>query len=47
MLTRQLRGCARLSVLTWAHTHRPLPAPVREALEEALRLHDRMIASDG
>ncbi|WP_435279634.1 ANTAR domain-containing protein [Streptomyces sp. 1222.5] len=27
------------AVMCWARTHQPLPAPIKEALDEALRLH--------
>ncbi|WP_435271142.1 ANTAR domain-containing protein [Streptomyces sp. 1222.5] len=27
------------AVMRWARTHQPLPAPIQEALDEALRLH--------
>ncbi|WP_435279702.1 ANTAR domain-containing protein [Streptomyces sp. 1222.5] len=27
------------AVVAWAHTHQPLPTPIKEALNEALRLH--------
>ncbi|OKJ74471.1 hypothetical protein AMK32_35910 [Streptomyces sp. CB01883] len=27
------------AVLRWARTHQPLPAPIKEALDEALRMH--------
>ncbi|WP_435616438.1 ANTAR domain-containing protein [Streptomyces sp. 1222.5] len=27
------------AVMCWARTHEPLPAPIKEALDEALRLH--------
>ncbi|MEV6841707.1 ANTAR domain-containing protein [Streptomyces sp. NPDC051133] len=26
------------AVITWAHTHQPLPAPIKQALDEALGL---------
>ncbi|WP_432171864.1 ANTAR domain-containing protein [Streptomyces sp. 1222.5] len=29
------------AVLGWAQSRRPLPTPIKEALEEALRLHPR------
>ncbi|WP_435260570.1 ANTAR domain-containing protein [Streptomyces sp. 1222.5] len=27
------------AVTHWARTHQPLPAPIKEALDEALRMH--------